>query len=60
MKMEQKTSKKQKTASESSVPSRSLDGAPRDAVQTCKPPEPENKHAKRTATKRRLTKREHY
>jgi hypothetical protein len=32
----------------------SVEDALRGAMQTGKPPEPENKHAKRTATKRRL------
>ena len=34
----------------------SPDEAPRGAMQTGRSPEPENKHAKRTATKQRLTK----
>jgi hypothetical protein len=50
------TAKKQKRASGLFVPSRSLKEAPRDATQTGRSPEPDNKHAKRSATKRRLSK----
>jgi hypothetical protein len=52
----QDTAKKQKRAGKSSVPPRSPEGTPRVAMQAGKSPEPENKHAKRSATKRRLTK----
>jgi hypothetical protein len=53
--------KKQKQAAgEAPVPPLSLAGAPRGATQTGRSPEPDNKHAKRSATKRRLTKREDY
>jgi hypothetical protein len=50
------TAKKQKAVSDPAAPSRSLEGAPRGATQTGRQPEPDNKHAKRSATKRRLAK----
>ena len=52
------TAKKQKAVSDPPAPSRSLEGAGRDATQTGRQPEPDNKHAKRSATKRRLAKRD--
>ena len=48
------TAKKQKAVSDQPAPSRSVEGAPRGATQTGRQPEPDNKHAKRSATKRRL------
>jgi hypothetical protein len=51
------SAKKQKAAaSDPLAGSPSVEGAPRDATQTGRSPEPENKHAKRYATKRRLSK----
>jgi len=50
------TAKKQKAVSDPPAPSRSVEGAPRAATQTGRQPEPDNKHAKRSATKRRLAK----
>jgi hypothetical protein len=48
--------KQKQRASEPSSSSLSLDGGPRDAMhKTGRSPEPDNKLAKRTATKRRLT-----
>ena len=50
--------KKQKAVSDPPAPPRSLEGAPRSATQSGRQPEPDNKHAKRSATKRRLAKRD--
>jgi hypothetical protein len=55
--MENSAKKQKAAASAPSVPSRSVAGAGRDATQTGRQPEPDNKHAKRSATKRRLAKR---
>jgi hypothetical protein len=55
--MTKEAAKKQKpSASESSSHPSSPDEAPRGAMQTDRSPRPENKHARRTATKRLLTK----
>jgi hypothetical protein len=47
---------KRKKATRSPVPSRSRERSPRDETQAGRSPEPENKHAKRSATKRLLSK----
>jgi hypothetical protein len=48
---------KQRAGASSCSPPVSFDEAPGSAVQTGRSPEPDNKHAKRSATKRRLTKK---
>jgi hypothetical protein len=54
--MEEAAKKQKQAAGEAPVPSRSVEGVPRDATQTGRQPEPDNKHAKRSATKRLLAK----
>jgi hypothetical protein len=56
--MEDSAKKQKAAASDPPAPSRSVEGASRDATQTGRQPEPDNKHAKRSATKRRLAKRD--
>ena len=54
--MTKKASRRQKQrAGKSPLHPLSPDEAPRGAMQAGRSPEPENKHARRTATKRRLT-----
>ena len=55
--MTKEASKKQAQRGRSPLHPSSPDEAPRGAMQTGRSPDPENKHAKRTATKQRLTKR---
>jgi hypothetical protein len=54
--MEDLAKKRKAPVSNPPAPSRSAEGAPRAATQTGRSPEPDNKHAKRSATKRLLLK----
>jgi hypothetical protein len=54
--MEDSAKKRKAAVSDTPAPSRSVEGAPRGETQTGRQPEPDNKHAKRSATKRLLSK----
>jgi hypothetical protein len=57
--MEDSAKKRKAAVSDPPAPPRPPEGAPRGATQTGRQPEPDNKHAKRSATKRLLLKAPH-